>query len=118
MDLFEAFRQAGLLARLSLLLGLGPFVVALLYLYRPSERTLAVMRPLSLASIFAGVAGVAAGLIAVLMGVAASALDSMDLNAVFAGLSESLVPLLFNFGLLAVSWVIVTAGMMRRPRVE
>ena len=117
MDFLEAFRQAGMFARLSLFLGVGPLVVALLYLYRPSERTLAVMRPLSLASIFGAIAGLAAGLITVLMGVAASNPGQFP-GAAYAGLSESLVPLLVNFGLLAVAWVLVTGGMMRRPRGE
>jgi hypothetical protein len=117
MDLLEAFRQAGLFARLSLFLGIGPLFVALLYLYRPSERTLTVMRPLSLASIFGAIAGLAAGLITVLMGVGATAPGQFP-RAAYVGLSESLVPLLMNFGLLAVAWILVTAGMLRRPRVE
>jgi hypothetical protein len=118
MDFLEAFRQAGLMARLSLLMGFVPLVVALLYTYRPSERMLAIMRPLSLASIFAGIAGLAAGLIVVLMGIAASDRDTMNRSAAIMGLAESFVPILVNFGLLAVSWVLVTVGLMRRPRVE
>ena len=117
MDFIEAFQQSGLFARLSLFLGIAPLLVAVFYAYRPSERTLAMMRPLSLASIFAAIAGVAAGLIGVLMGIGATAPGQFPRMA-YVGLSEALVPVLFNFGLLAVAWVLVTGGMMRRPRLE
>ena len=37
---------------------------------------------------------------------------------VYRGLSESLVLALVNVGLLAVAWVLVTAGMLRVGRSE
>jgi hypothetical protein len=42
----------------------------------------------------------------------------LDVPSVYVGVSEALVPAFFNFGLLAVSWLIVAVGMTRRPRLE
>lgn len=114
MYFVEAFRESGVFAKLSLFLGFGPLAVAIVYAYRPSDRPLALLRPLSLASIFGAIAGLTAGLTTVLMGLAATPPGNIS-RAVYAGLSEALVPALVNFGLLAVSWVLVTLGMLRRP---
>ena len=113
MDFMEAYRQAGLFARLSLLLGFGPLAVATLYVFRPSEWTLALLRPLSLASIFGGMTGVLAGFIAIFRGMAVLG-ERSGIGNVYLGVSEALVPAFFNFGLLAVSWVMITIGMLRR----
>ena len=113
MDFLEALRQSGLFARLSLLLGFGPLMVATWYLFRPSEWTLALLRPLSLAAIFGGLTGVLAGFIAIFRGMAASG-EGFRMNNVYLGTAEALVPAFFNFGLLAVSWVLITIGMLRR----
>jgi hypothetical protein len=118
MDLTDAFRQSGLFARLSLLLGFGPLAVGMFYMYRPSERTLTMIRPLSLAAIFGALAGTVSGLVAVLMGVAATLPRPVGWSNVVLGLSEALVPAFVNFCLLAVAWVLVALGMMRRPRLE
>jgi hypothetical protein len=42
----------------------------------------------------------------------------MHVPSVYSGLSEALVPAFFNFGWLAVSWLMVAVGMMRRARPE
>jgi hypothetical protein len=114
MNLFDAFRESGMFARLSLLLGFGPLAVALVYVFRPTERALMLLRPLSLTSIFGAIAGLLAGLITVLMGVAATLPAALPMSRVFMGVSDALVPPFVNFALLAVSWVLVTLGMMRR----
>jgi len=118
MDFSEAFRQSGMFAKLSLLVGFGPIGLAIAYVFRPSERTLALMRPVSLAAIFAGICGLLAGLIAILTGIAATQSESLNMSGVYAGLSESLVAPFVNFGLLSTAWLLVALGMMRRPRVE
>ena len=116
--LITAFNQSGVFAKLSLMMGFGPPGVAIAFLVRPGDRTLAVLRPVSLASIFAGVAGLTVGLIAVLMGVANTTPESTYSRNVYIGLAEALVPLFFNFALLSVAWLLVAFGMLRRPRVE
>jgi hypothetical protein len=119
MDFVDAFNQAGILGKLSLLVGFGPLGFAIAYVLRPSERTLAIMRPMSLAAIFAAICGLAAGFIAILMGVASTHPPQLlHMPAVYIGLSEALAAPLVNFGLLATAWLLVAAGMIRRPRVE
>ena len=61
--------------------------------------------------------GLVAGLIAVLMGVAATE-GPVAVSNVYVGLSEALVAPLVNFGLLSVTWLLVAIGMMRRPRLD
>jgi hypothetical protein len=117
MDFIDAFNQAGIIGKLSLLVGFGPLGLAIGYVLRPAERTLAIMRPVSLAAIFAGICGLVAGLIAILMGVARSA-ATVHVASVYVGLSEALVPPFVNFGLLAAAWLLVAVGMFRRPRLE
>ena len=59
----DILRQMGLAAILSLLLSFTPLVMAVAYVLRPSERRLALMRPLSQVGLFAALAGTAIGLI-------------------------------------------------------
>ena len=59
-------RQASLFALLTLILTLVPMVMAAVYVVRPTERNLALMRPLSLAGLFAALAGGVLGWINVL----------------------------------------------------
>jgi hypothetical protein len=114
MDIVEAFNQSGVFAKLSLLAGLVPPGVAIVYAVRPTERKLAFMRPVSLAAIFAGISGLTAGLIAVLLGVAATPQGQIGMSHVYLGLSEAIVPAFMNFGFLAMAWLLVAAGMLRR----
>ena len=48
----EILSQIGPIAKLSLLASLVPCVVAIAYVVRPTERALAFMRPVSLATMF------------------------------------------------------------------
>jgi hypothetical protein len=118
MDFVDAFNQSGLFAKLSLLVGFGPPSLALAYVLRPAERTLAIMRPVSLAAIFAAICGLVAGLIAISRGVAATLPGPVHLSNVYIGLSEAFVPPFVNFGLLAAAWLLVAIGMMRRPHLD
>ena len=118
MNFIGAFNESGVFARLSLLTGFVPLGLALAYVVRPGERMLAIMRPVSLATIFAAICGLIAGLIAVLMGIAVTLPRPIHVANVYKGLSEALVPPFVNFGLLAVAWLLVAVGMMRRPRLD
>lgn len=55
MDFVDAFKQSGIFGKLSLLVGFGPPGLAIAYVLRPAERTLAILRPVSLAAIFAAI---------------------------------------------------------------
>ena len=113
MDLIHVFNHSGVFGKLSLLVGFLPLVVALLYVVRPLERTLAVMRPVSLAAIFAGLCGLIIGFMIVFQGLSVS--PNPGWGSVYAGVSEALVPAFVNFGVLSASWLLVAVGMWRRP---
>lgn len=120
MSWFDAFNHLGVFAKLSLLAGLAPLGFAVAYAVRPHDRTLTLLRPVSLASIFAGICGVMAGFLAVLMGIAVTLTQAKPVASVpslYVGLAEALVPMFVNAGVLAVSWLLVAVGMMRPPRV-
>lgn len=59
----EALRNAGLASLLGLLISAAPLVMALSFAFWPSERKLALMRPLSLAGTYAAVANILLGLL-------------------------------------------------------
>ncbi|MGE0359885.1 MAG: hypothetical protein AB7H93_06460 [Vicinamibacterales bacterium] len=110
----EMLRQAGLFARLSLALGLVPLVMGVVYLLRPTERNLALMRPLSLAGLFASLAGAVLGLINALS-VVWRRDPAPDIPRVMAvGAAEALVTLLVGFTALTAAWLLVAVGMGRR----
>jgi hypothetical protein len=94
--------------------GVGALGMAIAYAIKPTESRLALMRPLSLASIFAALCSWAAGLATVLSGLAASGRGPIDWAAVSAGLAECMVPVFVAFGFLAVAWLLVAAGLRRQ----
>ena len=118
MEILEILRQAGLVALLSLMIDFVPLVMAVAYVVRPSERRLALMRPLSLAGLFAALAGGVVGFVSVLGGIAITSEPFADTyHRYAAGASESLVPTFVGFACLTVAWLLVAVGMSR-SRVE
>ena len=111
----EGFNQSGIVAKVCMLVPIVPLVFALAYAIRPTERRLALMRPLSLAAIFAAVAGLTVGFAVVLQGLAATQIDNVDWNAVAMGASETFVPVFSGFACLTLSWLLVAIGMRRQP---
>jgi len=107
-------RNASLFALLTLILGFLPLVMAAVYAIRPTERNLALMRPLSLAGLFAAVAGTVSGFISVLRlyWMRDATADTYRVMAI--GAAESLVPVLAGFACLTVAWLVVAIGMGRR----
>jgi hypothetical protein len=110
--MMETLSQAGIVAKLSMAVPFAPLIMAIVYAVRPTEGRLALMRPLSLAAIFAALSGFSAGLIAVLRGAAATVGGLSQPNAIL-GLSEASVPLFVGFGCLTASWLFVTLGLRR-----
>ena len=114
MDFATMLKQMGPAAIISLLMGLVPLGFGLLYAARPTEQRLALMRPLSLASIFAGIHGTALGFVNAFVYVANK--SNLEVTpAVLVGVAESLVTIAFNFGCLMLAWILVAFGMWRRP---
>ena len=110
----DILSQIGPFAKLSMLVSLVPFGVAIGYVIRPTERMLMFMRPASLATIFAAICSFAVGAALVCVVLAEAAPGGIDMPRLYTGLAETCVPVIVGFGFLAVSWLLVAAGMMRR----
>ena len=109
----EIIRNAGIMALASMFVGVLPLAVAIMYVIWPTEQRLALLRPLSLATIYASVAGTALGVINELRFITRMAEPSFN-RIVAQGFAESLLTLFFGFGCLTVTWLCVTVGMWRR----
>jgi len=110
----EVFANAGIMALASMFVGVLPLTMGIVYAIWPSERRLTLMRPLSLATIFAAVAGTALGFINELRFITRSGTVTFS-QQVAQGIAESLLTLFFGFGCLTVAWLCVTLGLWRRP---
>jgi len=104
--------QAGIAALLSMLVAVFPVPAGIAYLVSPSERRLALIRPISLAALFSGLAGLMLGFINMLKGVW-SAEAEVNWRIIAIGGAESLVPLTLAFGALTFTWLCVAIGMRR-----
>jgi hypothetical protein len=110
----ELLRQAGIFALLTLVIDFVPLGMALVYVLKPTERNLALMRPLSLAGLFAALAGGVLGFLHVLNGIAATPnLSPASYGSIAAGSAESLVTMFVGFACLSAAWLLVAVGMSR-----
>jgi hypothetical protein len=105
--------NAGLMSLASMFVGVLPLAMGIVYAIWPNEQRLTLMRTLSLATVFAAVAGVALGFINELVFI--SRRGTVPLPQIMAGLAESLATLFVGFGCLTVAWLCVTLGLWRRP---
>ena len=116
MELFSVFREAGIAALLSMLVAIFPVFAGGAYLWSPSERRLAFMRPISLAALFAGLAGLLLGFINVLRAIwTVGEGTAVPWHIVAVGSAEAMVPLTLAFGALTFAWLCVAIGMRRHP---
>jgi len=113
-NLMDLFREISLFAKLTMVVAIAAFALAVAYGFRPTERKLVLMRPVSLAAIFATISGLLSGWMAVLGGIAATADGRLPLPAMYRGIAESLTIGFVSFGLLAAAWLLVAVGMLRR----
>jgi hypothetical protein len=104
--------QASIVALASIFMGVVPLAMGIVYVIWPSEQRLALMRPLSLATIFAAVSGSTLGLVNVFRGMGMS---QMPARVAWIGFAEAFVPIFFGFGCLTVAWLCVAIGLWRRP---
>jgi hypothetical protein len=106
--------QASLASLLAMLVSMTPMVVGLLYALRPNEHKLALMRPLSLAGIFAAAANLFLGLTNALM--YASRMESAQpprAGVAAMVLGEACVMPFIAFACLTIGWLGVAIGMRR-----
>jgi hypothetical protein len=113
-NLIDLLGQVSLFAKLTMAVAIVAFGLAVAYVFRPTEQKLVLMRPVSLAAIFATVSGLLGGWIAVLGGLAATADGHLAVASVYRGIAESLTVGFVSFGLLAAAWMLVAAGVLRR----
>ena len=109
----RAVTNLGIVAILGAIVSASPMVMAAMYAFRPNDRTLALMRPLSLAAVFAALSNTMLGLVNSLVYVS-SRPEPVPLNHLAAGLAETLVVPFVAFGCLSVAWLAVTIGMRRQ----
>ena len=113
-NLVEVLGQLSLFAELTMAVAIVAFGLAAAYVIRPTAEKLVLMRPVSLAAIFATLSGLLGGWIAVLAGVAATPDGHLPVASLYRGIAESLTVGFVSFGLLAAAWMLVAAGGLRR----
>jgi hypothetical protein len=113
-NLLDLFRELSVFVKLTMALAVAVFGLAASYTFRPTEQKLALMRPVSLAVIFATISGLFSGWISVLTGVAATPDGRLPNPSLYRGIAESLILGFVCFGFLAAAWLLAAAGMLRR----
>jgi hypothetical protein len=114
MSFTEIWNQASIVAMLGMLVAVGTALMAIYCAIRPDERRLALMRPLSLATIFAALATTTLGFTHVLTAIAATGdLTKVAWGRIAAGAAESLIPLHVAFGALTVAWLVLAVTMRK-----
>jgi hypothetical protein len=94
--------------------GVGVLGTAIAYAIRPTERKLMLLRPLTLAAIFASICSFCGGLATVLKGAGVTNQWSVkSVGLALMGLSECVVPLFVAFAFLSVAWLLVALGLRR-----
>jgi hypothetical protein len=110
----QIFTQASLASLLAMLVSITPMLMGIVYAIRPNEQRLALMRPLSLAGIFAALANICLGLVNALIFVARTGpSDPSPLAIVSRGIAEAVVMPYIAFACLTIGWLGVAIGMRR-----
>ena len=111
----EVLTNLGLAARLGLLISAAPLAMGLAFLFWPSERKLALMRPLSTAGTFAAIGTLFLHLANALIGLSrAATVDVSFFQRAAVGLAESMVVSFLAFACLAAAWLFVAFGMRKQ----
>lgn len=110
----EVFANAGIAALASMFVGVLPLAMGVVYAIWPNEQRLTLIRPLSIATIFAATAGLAMGFANELRYISRTGQVVFSAQ-IAAGLAEGLAPVFFAFGCLTVTWLCVSVGLSRHP---
>lgn len=97
-----------------LVAGAGGLGMAIAYAVRPTEGKLALIRPLTLAGIFAAVCSSTVGFATALKRAADAGVNPESMRVLLAGLAEAWVPLFAAFAFLSVAWLLVAVGLRRQ----
>jgi multisubunit Na+/H+ antiporter MnhB subunit len=106
--------ESSILQKLGIILAVGTAAYAVVYAWRPTESRLALLRPLSLATVFAALCSFSLGVAIVLNGLSATP-DSTAWRTVALGASETFGGLFVSFGCLTIAWLCVAFGLRRVP---
>lgn len=110
-----AIRNLGPAGLFGLLITALPMLVGLAFALRPNERWLALMRPLSLAGIFAATANVFLGVTNELVWMSRNNLTNPFDTRLLAGSAEVAVLGFASFVFLTIGWLAVAVGMRKAP---
>src|SRR5204862_2620180 len=102
-NLVDLLGQLGLFAKLTMAVAIVAFSLAVAYVFRPTEQKLVLMRPVSLATIFATVSGLLGGWIAVLASTAATPDGHLPGPTLYRGIAQSRTVGFVPFGVLAAA---------------
>ena len=108
----RAILNWGIAAFAGALVCAAPMVVGAMFAYRPSERRLALMRPLTLAAIFTALANTSLAFANTF--VYWSRRPELTVNLLSAQLAETTIMPFVSFGCLAVAWFFVAVGMRKQ----
>ena len=109
------FTEASLAAIIALVVSMTPMVTGIIFAARPSEHLLSLMRPLTLAGIFAATANVFLGLVNALVYLSRTApTDPAPLARAAQALAETAVMPYIAFACLTIGWLSVAIGMRKR----
>jgi len=108
------FTQASLASLIALLVSMTPMIAGVTFAIRPTERQLALMRPLSLAGIFAALANIFLGLVNTLVYLSrVAASDPAPWTRAAQALADTAVMPFIAFACLTAGWLSVAVGMRR-----
>lgn len=112
----DFLRAGGTSMWLILLVGIVMLITSVSFAWRRAEHKLGMIRPLSLAMVFATLSGICTGLGATVSHIARRpdlATGGDFSGALLEGIGESLAPAILGFAVLTVCWLIVAVGMRR-----
>jgi short subunit fatty acids transporter len=102
----------GIAAILGALVCAAPMVVGAMFAYRPSEKLLALMRPLTIAAVFTAISNTMLGFANTF--VYFSRRPDVSPSQVAMQLADTTVVPFVSFGCLAVAWLFVAVGVRRQ----
>jgi hypothetical protein len=113
--MLDFMREGGWAMWLVLAMGGVALGVAVSFAVRPRERKLGILRPLSVATVFVTLSGVASGIKATMHHVTTHPEWSQDLARYgMIGIGESITNAVLGFGLLGLAWLVTAVGMRRQ----
>jgi len=112
--LLDMWRETSVLGLFGVVVALATAVIGIAYAWRPTEGKLALVRPLSLATIFAALCSFSVSAAIILKGIAVTGeLTAGSWQSIAAGAAETFVALFVSSGCLAIAWLGVASGLKR-----